>query len=209
MSLQILRFFSHNLGDFSPLVCQVILWLTSSETYFPSSSILFFYCYNFLCWEGSSIISSYKNSSKLIPDHLTCLLRNLYAGQEATVRRGWVGYKQLPSHFRWTSTKGKRGRSHQPRENLWRNVQVSARSNQHSQQGDRFSVREERVGQNMHHMPSTYYKPPCTYTNGAFKPLYLTDLLKMKQLGIGGGRIGVHKIWFQNWGFCSIFNKMP
>ena len=23
-----------------------------------------------------------------IPDHLTCLLRNLYAGQEATVRRG-------------------------------------------------------------------------------------------------------------------------
>ena len=24
----------------------------------------------------------------LIPDHLTCLLRNLYAGQEATVRTG-------------------------------------------------------------------------------------------------------------------------
>ena len=24
-----------------------------------------------------------------IPDHLTCLLRNLYAGQEATVRTGW------------------------------------------------------------------------------------------------------------------------
>jgi len=23
-----------------------------------------------------------------IPDHLTCLLRNLYAGQEATVRNG-------------------------------------------------------------------------------------------------------------------------
>jgi len=23
-----------------------------------------------------------------IPDHLTCLLRNLYAGQEATVRHG-------------------------------------------------------------------------------------------------------------------------
>ena len=27
-------------------------------------------------------------SSKPIPDHLTCLLRNLYAGQEATVRTG-------------------------------------------------------------------------------------------------------------------------
>ena len=25
---------------------------------------------------------------KVIPDHLTCLLRNLYAGQEATVRTG-------------------------------------------------------------------------------------------------------------------------
>ena len=32
----------------------------------------------------------YKNSSKElgIPDHLTCLLRNLYACQEATVRTG-------------------------------------------------------------------------------------------------------------------------
>ena len=30
-----------------------------------------------------------ENSEKIgIPDHLTCLLRNLYAGQEATVRTG-------------------------------------------------------------------------------------------------------------------------
>ena len=28
-----------------------------------------------------------------IPDHLTCLLRNLYAGQEATVRTEWTGSK--------------------------------------------------------------------------------------------------------------------
>ena len=29
-----------------------------------------------------------------IPDHVTCLLRNLYAGQEATVRTGqWTGSK--------------------------------------------------------------------------------------------------------------------
>ena len=47
-----------------------------------------------------------------IPDHLTCLLRNLYAGQEATVRTGhgttdWFqtgkgvrqGYMLLPSLF--------------------------------------------------------------------------------------------------------------
>ena len=31
-----------------------------------------------------------ENSSRMgIPDHLTCLLRNLYAGQEATVRTGY------------------------------------------------------------------------------------------------------------------------
>ena len=31
-----------------------------------------------------------ENSSRdRIPDHLTCLLRNLYAGQEATVRTGY------------------------------------------------------------------------------------------------------------------------
>ena len=29
-----------------------------------------------------------NNSERGIPDHLTCLLRNLYAGQEATVRTG-------------------------------------------------------------------------------------------------------------------------
>ena len=28
-----------------------------------------------------------------MPDHLTCLLRNLYAGQEATVRTGQTGSK--------------------------------------------------------------------------------------------------------------------
>ena len=29
-----------------------------------------------------------ENSERDVPDHLTCLLRNLYAGQEATVRTG-------------------------------------------------------------------------------------------------------------------------
>ena len=32
-----------------------------------------------------------------IPDHLTCLLRNLYAGQEATGRAGHGTTEQLPS----------------------------------------------------------------------------------------------------------------
>ena len=30
-----------------------------------------------------------------IPDHLTCLLRNLYAGQEATVRTGTTDWSQI------------------------------------------------------------------------------------------------------------------
>ena len=38
-----------------------------------------------------------------IPDHLTCLLRNLYAGQETTVRTGhgttdWFQMAGSPSH---------------------------------------------------------------------------------------------------------------
>ena len=40
-----------------------------------------------------------------IPDHVTCLLRNLYAGQEATVRTGhgkteWEGGSCLGTHVR-------------------------------------------------------------------------------------------------------------
>ena len=36
------------------------------------------------------ITSNWKILKEMgIPDHLTCLLRNLYAGQEATVRTGW------------------------------------------------------------------------------------------------------------------------
>ena len=34
-----------------------------------------------------------------IPDHLTCLLRNLYAGQEATVRTTWNN-RQVPNRKR-------------------------------------------------------------------------------------------------------------
>ena len=37
-----------------------------------------------------------------IPDHLTCLLRNLYAGQEATVRTGH-GTRLVPNRERSTS----------------------------------------------------------------------------------------------------------
>jgi len=37
-----------------------------------------------------------------IPDHLTCLLRNLYSGQEATVRTGH-GTRLVPNRKRSTS----------------------------------------------------------------------------------------------------------
>ena len=38
-----------------------------------------------------------------IPDHLTCLLRNLYAGQEATVRTGRGTKRLVPNRKRSTS----------------------------------------------------------------------------------------------------------
>ena len=38
-----------------------------------------------------------------IPDHLTCLLRNLYAGQEATVRTGHGTNRLVPNRKRSTS----------------------------------------------------------------------------------------------------------
>ena len=38
-----------------------------------------------------------------IPDHLTCLLRNLYAGQEATVRTGHGNNRLVPNRKRSTS----------------------------------------------------------------------------------------------------------
>ena len=34
-----------------------------------------------------------------IPDHLTCLLRNLYAGQEATVRHGTTDGSKLGKEY--------------------------------------------------------------------------------------------------------------
>ena len=38
-----------------------------------------------------------------ISDHLTCLLRNLYAGQEVTVRTGHDTHRRVPNRKRSTS----------------------------------------------------------------------------------------------------------
>ena len=50
-----------------------------------------------------------------IPDHIICLLRNLYAGQEATVRTGygttdWLGVFPVRSIDFRTETRKKGGR---------------------------------------------------------------------------------------------------
>ena len=54
-------------------------------------------CYFYFCFIDYAIAFDCVDHSKLwkilkemgIPGHLTCLLRNLYAGQEATVRTGY------------------------------------------------------------------------------------------------------------------------
>ena len=57
-------------------------------------------------WEGTAIrlmqgqllgLLAATHSQMGIPDHLTCLLRNLYAGQEATVRTGHGTTRLVPN----------------------------------------------------------------------------------------------------------------
>ena len=51
-----------------------------------STSTLFGYAKDFDCVDHNKLWKILKEMG--IPDHLICLLRNLYAGQEATVRTG-------------------------------------------------------------------------------------------------------------------------
>ena len=61
-----------------------IHWLIEKAREFQKNIFFFFidYAKALLC--GSQLWKILKEMG--IPDHLTCLLRNLYAGQEATVR---------------------------------------------------------------------------------------------------------------------------
>ena len=54
----------------------------------PEKHLLLLYCLcqAFDCGDHNKLWKIVKDME--IPDHLTCLLRNLYAGQEATVRTG-------------------------------------------------------------------------------------------------------------------------
>ena len=65
-----------------------IHWIIEKAREFQKSIYFFFidYAKAFDCVDHNKLWKILKEMG--IPDHLTCLLRNLYAGQEATVRTG-------------------------------------------------------------------------------------------------------------------------
>ena len=65
-----------------------ICWITEKAREFQKNIYFCFidYAKAFDCVDHNTLWKILKEMG--IPDHLTCLLRNLYAGQEATVRTG-------------------------------------------------------------------------------------------------------------------------
>ena len=65
-----------------------IHWITDEAREFQKNIYFCFidYARDFDCVDHNKLWKILKETE--IPDHLTCLLRNLYAGQEATVRTG-------------------------------------------------------------------------------------------------------------------------
>ena len=65
-----------------------IRWIIEKEREFQKNIYFFLvdYAKAFDCVDHNKLWKILKEMG--IPDHLTCLLRNLYAGQEATVRTG-------------------------------------------------------------------------------------------------------------------------
>ena len=64
-----------------------IHWIIEKSTEFQNISFCFTdYTKAFDCVDHNKLWKILQEMG--IPDHLTCLLRNLYAGQEATVRNG-------------------------------------------------------------------------------------------------------------------------
>ena len=65
-----------------------ILWITEKAREFQENIYFCFidYAKAFDCVDHNELRKILKEMG--IPDHLTCLLRNLYAGQQATVRTG-------------------------------------------------------------------------------------------------------------------------
>ena len=63
-----------------------ICWLIEKEREFQKNIYFIDYAKAFDCVDHNQLWKILKEMG--IPDHLICLLRNLYAGQEATVRTG-------------------------------------------------------------------------------------------------------------------------
>ena len=63
-----------------------ICWIMEKAREFQKNIYLCFIDYAFDCVDHNKLWKILKEMG--IPDHLTCLLRNLYAGQEATARTG-------------------------------------------------------------------------------------------------------------------------
>ena len=81
-----------------------ICWIIIKATEFQKNIYFCFidYAKAFDCVDHNKLWKILKEIG--IPDHLTCLLRNLYAGQEATVRKNWTWNNRLvPNRKRSTS----------------------------------------------------------------------------------------------------------
>ena len=65
-----------------------IFWIIETARLFQKNIYLYFidYAKAFGCVDHNKLWKIFKEMG--ISDHLTCLLRNLYAGQEATIRTG-------------------------------------------------------------------------------------------------------------------------
>ena len=77
-----------------------IRWIIKKEREFQKNIYFCFICYvkAFNCVDHNILWTTLKEMG--IPDHLTCLLRNLYTGQEAKVRAGH-GTRLVPN---WESS---------------------------------------------------------------------------------------------------------
>ena len=85
-----------------------IYWIIKKEKEFQKNIYFCFidYAKAFDCVDHNKLWKILKDMG--VPDHLTCLLRNLYAGQEATVRSGQTGQNSqnnilVPNRKRSTS----------------------------------------------------------------------------------------------------------
>ena len=82
-----------------------IFWIIEKPREFEKNIYFCFidYAEAFDCVDHNKLWKILKETG--IPDHLTCILRNLYAGQEATVRtrHGTMDWSKLRKDILWSS----------------------------------------------------------------------------------------------------------